>query len=123
MKKLMFICSLAFTFLLGVQEMSAQYVPSDQAATIVRNEISTLQQVAPVVTTSSFASTPPQVSIDVRLKEAFLGLVLEGLTTSQNAEVQAAIDFASDSMAVNVDANKNAMVEEVKKFTEDLLAD
>ena len=122
MKKLMFICSLAFTFLLGVQEMSAQYVPSDQAATIVRNEISTLQQVAPVVTTSSFASTPPQVSIDVRLKEAFLGLVLEGLT-SQNAEVQAAIDFASNSMAVNVDANKNAMVEEVKKFTEDLLAD
>lgn len=122
MKKLMFICSLAFTFLLGVQEMSAQYVPSDQAATIVRNEISTLQQVTPVVTTSSFASTPPQVSIDVRLKEAFLGLVLEGLT-SQNAEVQAAIDFASDSMAVNVDANKNAMVEEVKKFTEDLLAD
>ena len=122
MKKLMFICSLAFTFLLGVQEMSAQYVPTDQAATIVRNEISTLQQVTPVVTTSSFASTPPQVSIDVRLKEAFLGLVLEGLT-SQNAEVQAAIDFASDSMAVNVDANKNAMVEEVKKFTEDLLAD
>ncbi|MDG1099809.1 MAG: hypothetical protein P8N29_01230 [Saprospiraceae bacterium] len=122
MKKLMFICSLAFTFLLGVQEMSAQYVPTDQAATIVRNEISTLQQVTPVVTTSSFASTPPQVSIDVRLKEAFLGLVLEGLT-SQNAEVQAAIDFASNSMAVNVDANKNAMVEEVKKFTEDLLAD
>ena len=122
MKKLMFICSLAFTFLLGVQEMSAQYVPTDQAATIVRNELSTLQQVTPVVTTSSFASTPPQVSIDVRLKEAFLGLVLEGLT-SQNAEVQAAIDFASNSMAVNVDANKNAMVEEVKKFTEDLLAD
>ena len=122
MKKLMFICSLAVTFLLGVQEMSAQYVPTDQAATIVRNEISTLQQVTPVVTTSSFASTPPQVSIDVRLKEAFLGLVLEGLT-SQNAEVQAAIDFASNSMAVNVDANKNAMVEEVKKFTEDLLAD
>ena len=122
MKKLMFICSLAFTFLLGVQEMSAQYVPTDQAVTIVRNEISTLQQVTPVVTTSSFASTPPQVSIDVRLKEAFLGLVLEGLT-SQNAEVQAAIDFASNSMAVNVDANKNAMVEEVKKFTEDLLAD
>ena len=118
----MFICSLAFTFLLGVQEMSAQYVPTDQAVTIVRNEISTLQQVTPVVTTSSFASTPPQVSIDVRLKEAFLGLVLEGLT-SQNAEVQAAIDFASNSMAVNVDANKNAMVEEVKKFTEDLLAD
>jgi len=122
MKKLMFICSLAFTFLLGVQEMSAQYVPTDQAVSIVRNEISTLQQVTPVVTTSSFASTPPQVSIDVRLKEAFLGLVLEGLT-SQNAEVQAAIDFASNSMAVNVDANKNAMVEEVKKFTEDLLAD
>ena len=41
MKKLMFICSLAFTFLLGVQEMSAQYVSTDQATVIVRNEIST----------------------------------------------------------------------------------
>jgi len=119
----MFICSLAFTFLLGVQEMSAQYVPTDQATVIVRNEISTLQQVTPAVSTTSFASTPAQVSIDVRLKEAFLGLVLEGLIVSQNAEVQAAIDNAYNTMAVNVDANKNAMVAEVKEFTEELLAD
>ena len=123
MKKLMFICSLAFTFLLGVQDMSAQYESTDQATLIVRSEISTLTQVQPAVTTTTFASTPAQVSIDVRLKKAFLELVLEELISSPNAEVQGAIDNAHDAMAVNVDANKNAMVTEVKEFTQELLAD
>lgn len=123
MKKLMYICSLAFMFLLGAQEMSAQYVPTEQAAHLVKNEILTLSQVQPAVTTTSFASTPAQVSIDVRLKKAFLGLVLEELSASSNAEVQGAIDNAYNAMAVNVDANKNAMVAEVKQFTEELLAD
>ena len=123
MKKLMFICSLAFTFLLGAQEMSAQYVPSDQAAEIVRSEISTLSQVTPVVTNTSFSSTPAQVSIDVRLKKAFLGLVLESFEVSPTAEVQGAIDTAYETMAVSGNANKIAMVAEVKEFTEALLAD
>ena len=123
MKKLMFICSLAFTFLLGAQEISAQYVPSDQAALIVRNEISTLSQVTPVVTNTSFSSTPAQVSIDVRLKKAFLGLVLESFVASPTAEVQGAIDAAYGTMAVSGNANKIAMVAEVKEFTEALLAD
>lgn len=121
MKKLMLICSLAFTFLLGASDLSAQFVPTNEATLIVRNEIQQLEQAAPLSTGTLGASST--VSIDVRLKKAFLGLVHENLTASANAEVEGAIEAAYNAMAVNVDANKNAMVAEVKQFTEELLAD
>lgn len=121
MKKLMLICSLAFTFLLGASDLSAQYVPTSEATQIVRNEIQQLEQAAPLSTGT--IGTTSSVSIDVRLKKAFLGLVLENLTATPNAEVEGSIESAYNAMAVNVDANKNAMVSEVKQFTEDLLAD
>jgi len=120
MKK--FILSLFLgVFLLGAAEMSAQYVSTNEATLIVRNEIQQLEQVAPLSTGTLGASST--VSIDVRLKKAFLGLVHENLTASANAEVEGAIEAAYSAMAVNVDANKNAMVAEVKQFTEELLAD
>ena len=121
MKKLMLICSLAFTFLLGTAELSAQYVSTNEATLIVRNEIQQLEQTAPISTGTIGATST--VSIDVRLKKAFLGLLFENLTANANAEVEGAIEAAYTAMAVNVDANKNAMVAEVKQFTEDLLAD
>ena len=121
MKKLMLICSLAFTFLLGTADLSAQYVTADEATIIVKNEIQQLEQVTPL-STGTFGATS-NVSIDVRLKKAFLGLVLENLTATANAEVDGSIEAAYTAMAVNVSATKNAMVADVKQFTEDLLAD
>jgi len=121
MKKLMLICSLAFTFLLGASDLSAQYVPAAEAEQLVRNEIQQLEQVAPL-STGTLGSTTT-VSIDVRLKKAFLGLVLDNLTATPNAEVEGSIEAAYNAMAVNVNANKNAMVADVKEFTQELLAD
>lgn len=115
----MLICSLAFTFLLGASDLSAQYVPVEQASILVKNEIQQLEQVAPLSTGT--LGTTNTVSIDVRLKKAFLGLVLENL--SGNTETEAAIDAAYEAMAVNVSATKNAMVADVKEFTQELLAD
>jgi len=120
MKKLILSLFLGL-FLLGASDLSAQYVPAAEAEQLVRNEIQQLEQVAPL-STGTLGSTTT-VSIDVRLKKAFLGLVLDNLTATPNAEVEGSIEAAYNAMAVNVNANKNAMVADVKEFTQELLAD
>lgn len=124
MKKLMFICSLAFMFLLGVSDVSAQYVPTEQAIEKVKLEISQTQPSVPVATT---LGTAPVVSstISSKLKKGFLGLVLESLTATADADVQESIDAAYDTMTVHVNGNatRTALLTQMVTFTEELLAD
>lgn len=124
MKKLMFICSLAFMFLLGVSDVSAQYVPTEQAIEKVKMEISQTQPSVPVSTT---LGTAPVVSSTVssKLKKGFLGLVLESLTATADADVQESIDAAYDTMIVHVNGNatRTALLTQMVTFTEELLAD
>lgn len=124
MKKLMYICSLAFMFLIGVSDVSAQYVPTEQAIQIVKNEFSQTQPSAPVTTTLGTAPVNSS-TIDSKLKKGFLNLVLESLTATADADVQESIDEAHDTMAayVNGNATRTAMLTQVKTFTEELLAD
>ena len=124
MKKLMFICSLAFTFLLGVSDVSAQYVPTEQAIAIVKTEISQTQQSVPVSTTLGTAPVA-STSIDSKLKKGFLGLVLESLTATADADVQESIDEAHETLSAHLNGNATriAALTLVKTFTEELLAD
>ena len=124
MKKLMFICSLAFTFLLGVSDVSAQYVPTEQAIEIVKTEISQTQQSVPVSTTLGTAPVA-STSIDSKLKKGFLGLVLESLTATADADVQESIDEAYETLSAHLTGNATriAALTLVKTFTEELLAD
>ena len=120
----MFICSLAFTFLLGVSDVSAQYVPTEQAIVIVKTEISETQQTAPVSTTLGTAPVA-STTIDSKLKKGFLGLVLESLTATADADVQDSIDEAHETLSAHVNGNATriAALTLVKTFTEELLAD
>ena len=121
MKKLMYICSLAFMFLLGVSDVSAQYVPTEQAIQIVKNEISQTQSSTPVTTT--LGTTPAASStLNTKVKKGFLFLVLDSLSESAEADVQESIDAAYETLTSS-NEQRNAMVTQVKEFTEELLAD
>lgn len=116
----MLICSFACMFILGSQNLSAQYVPADEATVIVKGEIANLMQVQPVLgqTLSGVTAQP----MAVRAKRAFLTLVLENLNNGTNPEVEGSINLAYSTMTSNV-ASREALVLAAKTFTEGLLED
>lgn len=125
MKKLMLICSLACVFLLGANSASAQYVSSEQAVLIIKNELASLEQPTSVSNGTFGTSASSTVSVDVKMKTVFLETVLENLSASSSSEVQGAIDATYESALPSAQANADrlAKLNSVKDFTEALLAD
>ena len=117
----MLICSLACLFLLGASDVSAQFLPVDQAVLKVKHELSTLQQITPV--SNGTLGSQPQISMDVKLKTVFLERVLEKLNETSTTEVQGAIEAVYNTAITSANPARHAKINEVKQFTEDLLAD